>query len=153
MPTDSTPPLAGRTGSQHDVRLNSCFYALVWDEWIETTHKLLKVGVTKDFVQRHRHHRSGFPGWRIAFLFETEFPRETENFWKKFFRPWSYHGSPEVFLVPHEEFAFFSASVSWFSLWTQAGLNLDPEKLRLCRLELRLKDLATVCGFELANAG
>lgn len=132
--------------------VNEYFYALWFESHIHSNHMLLKIGITNNIVQRLRNHRSSFPGWRIVAMLELDHPRETELWWKKFLQPWSYKGSPEVFFLPDEEFMFFTATISWFSMWEDLGLNVNPEDLRQVCLEKRLLALAEACGWDLANA-
>lgn len=100
--------------------------------------RLIKLGRTARLEQRLAHHRSSFPGWDLLVSLPAEHrANDVETWLKRLWRPWSYKGSPECFLLPIPEYNFASHLSPAF-VESDFVLGHEVEEFRLLGLAHRL---------------
>ena len=110
------------------------FYMLSWESFYSGDHglRLCKIGITCDIHARLIHHRTHFPGWKVAVLIEARNAKDIEDFWKSYFSPFQYNGSQEVFIIPPEHrlhWLFFLSTIGSMSYFEPPDIA-DVEALR-----------------------
>lgn len=127
--------------------LKPYFYALHWHSYMSRDIALIRIGITKDCVQRIQNHASTFPGWKYRLIIECDHADRIESFWRRYLSPWPYGTSSEsVFAVPEDHFTFFEVSASMMSTCEWGNYHDDAEwvdSLRSMPISKRLTEMLT----------
>jgi hypothetical protein len=109
---------------------------------------LVKIGRTRNFFERFKHHLTSFKGWELERIIPTDQPERLEKFLKQLLKAFSYNSSEEQFLIPLDELWFIntfpandyavpdaesliglSFDERWKLIWNNWGYHCDLMKI------------------------
>ncbi len=113
---------------------------MIFQEYVYALHMtgfdpaLTKIGFTRAFEQRLKHHRTSMAGWEVLVLLPLDHgtARQVEKWLKDLYAGYRWKNSPEVFLLPFQERAFLELlAPSFFRYGSHLTMPANDELLAM----------------------